>query len=112
MRAVVLAFAGLVALAAISARAAPITMPANPLHIEADMAPPIELVREGCGWGWHRAHTGATAGVIGIGPLRSELVMSLASQRSPRFRVATERLPTCQIKGDEARLCHAAQFDR
>ena len=56
MRAVVSAFVGLAALAAVSARAAPITMPAKPLHIEAGTTPPIELVRQGCGWGWHRAH--------------------------------------------------------
>jgi hypothetical protein len=54
MRAVVWTFLGLAALAAATAEAAPITIPAKPSQIEVGTAPPIELVRQGCGWGWHR----------------------------------------------------------
>jgi hypothetical protein len=55
MRAAGLTFLGLAALAA-AAQAAPIAIPAKPSHIET--APPIELVRQGCGWGWHRVGWG------------------------------------------------------
>ena len=54
MRVAVLTFLGLVALTAASAKATPITIPARPLHAEFGTAPSIELVRQGCGWGWHR----------------------------------------------------------
>ena len=54
MRAVVLTFVGLTAWAAASAEAAPITIPAKQMHIEVGTAPPIELVRDDCGHGWHR----------------------------------------------------------
>lgn len=74
MRAVTVAFVGGVALAAISAQATPIaprppglviyvahqewTLLPNDSASQAsvDTAPPIELVDEGCGWGWHRHH--------------------------------------------------------
>src|SRR5215831_8848402 len=54
MRAVVLTFVSLTALAAVSANGAPITIPAKPMHIEAGTGAPIELVRDDCGHGWHR----------------------------------------------------------
>jgi hypothetical protein len=57
MRAVVLTFVGLAAVAAASAQAAPITVPAKPMHNTVGTAPPIELVRQGCGWGWHRVRS-------------------------------------------------------
>jgi hypothetical protein len=55
MRTMVLTLAGLVALATVSVEAAPIA-PARATPAELGYAPPIELVREGCGWGWHRGH--------------------------------------------------------
>jgi hypothetical protein len=39
---------------AVSVQAAPIVVPAKRIAIELGAAPPIELVRQGCGWGWHR----------------------------------------------------------
>jgi hypothetical protein len=54
MRVVVLAFLGLVALGPMSVQAAPIAVPAKPITVELGGAPSIELVRQGCGWGWHR----------------------------------------------------------
>ena len=53
MRAVTLALAGGLTLAA-SAQAAP--LPPTPAAIELGAAPPFELVRDGCGRGWHRTH--------------------------------------------------------
>lgn len=54
MRIPIAALAGLVALMAVSAQAAPMP-PAKATPTERRTAPPIELVRQGCGWGWHRA---------------------------------------------------------
>jgi hypothetical protein len=53
MRVTVATFAGLVALAAISAQAAPLP-PANSALAKLSTAPPIELVRDGCGYGYYR----------------------------------------------------------
>jgi hypothetical protein len=55
MRKMVPALAGLLALAAVSAQAAPLP-PAKATLVELGTAPPIELVRQGCGWGGHRVH--------------------------------------------------------
>jgi hypothetical protein len=55
MRKMVPALAGLLALAAVSAQASPFP-PAKATLVELDTAPPIELVRQGCGWGGHRVH--------------------------------------------------------
>jgi hypothetical protein len=52
MRAVILAFICGLALAAMSAQAAPVPAKASP--VEPSVAPPVELVAQGCGWGWHR----------------------------------------------------------
>jgi hypothetical protein len=52
MRAVILAFACEVALAATSVQAAPVPTRATPVELGA--APPVELVRDGCGRGSHR----------------------------------------------------------
>jgi len=52
MRAVIVAFVGGVALAGMSAQAAP--LPAKPTAIELGASPSVELVVGGCGWGWHR----------------------------------------------------------
>jgi hypothetical protein len=49
--AVILAFVGGLALAA-STQAAPLAP--TPITLEPCAGPPIELVAEGCGWGWHR----------------------------------------------------------
>jgi len=53
MRTILATFAGLVALAAVSAQAAPVP-PAKTTRAELGASPAIELVRQGCGWGWHR----------------------------------------------------------
>jgi hypothetical protein len=53
MRRMIAALAGLVALAAVSAEAAPLP-PAKANPAEVGAAPPVELVRQGCVWGWHR----------------------------------------------------------
>jgi hypothetical protein len=55
MRTMVPTVAGLLTLAAISAQAAPLP-PAKARPAELGTAPPIELVRQGCGWGGHRVH--------------------------------------------------------
>jgi hypothetical protein len=47
-------FLAMAALAATSAQAAPIAVPAKPVVVELSDAPSIELVRQGCGWGRHR----------------------------------------------------------
>ena len=52
MRAVILAFVSAAALAAVSVQAAP--LPPKPSAIELGAAPSLELVRDGCGRGWHR----------------------------------------------------------
>jgi hypothetical protein len=54
MRVAVATFVGLMALAATSVQAAPIPIKATQVSLGA--APLIELVAQGCGWGWHRAH--------------------------------------------------------
>jgi hypothetical protein len=54
MRALILAIVGGVAFAAVSAQAVPLTP--MPAAIELGAMPPIELVAQGCGWGWHRSH--------------------------------------------------------
>jgi hypothetical protein len=74
MRAVTAVFVSGVALAAVSAQAAPLAPrpPAPAIYVanlkwaplpndpasqaSVDTAPRIELVAEGCGWGWHRHH--------------------------------------------------------
>jgi hypothetical protein len=48
----ILAFAGALALA-VTAQAAPLAP--NPTSIEFGVVPPIELVRDDCGRGWHRS---------------------------------------------------------
>ena len=53
MRALMLAFVLGLALAA-SVQAAPLAL--KPTPIELRPAPPVELVRDGCGRGWHRTH--------------------------------------------------------
>jgi cyanophycinase-like exopeptidase len=55
MRALTIVFVGGVALAATSAQAAPLA-PRPQSQAPIDVAPPIKLVAEGCGWGWHRHH--------------------------------------------------------
>jgi hypothetical protein len=55
MRAAIMTLAGLVALMGVSVQATPLP-PAEFITGEFGAVPPIELVRQGCGWGWHRAH--------------------------------------------------------
>jgi hypothetical protein len=55
IRIIVAAFTGLVALAVVSAEATPLP-PAKASPAELRAAPSIELVRQGCGWSWHRGH--------------------------------------------------------
>jgi hypothetical protein len=54
MRAVILAVICGVGLAATSAQAAPVPNKTAPVDVGA--APAVELVAQGCGWGWHRRH--------------------------------------------------------
>jgi hypothetical protein len=75
MRALKVALVSGVALAAVSAHAFPLapSPPSGPViylanqewaplpndpssQVSVDAAPPIQLVAEGCGWGWHRHH--------------------------------------------------------
>jgi hypothetical protein len=53
MRMIVATLAGLVALAGVSVQAAP-RAPAKVLPVEVGDAPSIELVRDGCGYGYYR----------------------------------------------------------
>jgi hypothetical protein len=53
MRTTIATLAGLMTLAAVSAQAVPLP-PAKAIPAERSAAPPIELARQGCGWGWHR----------------------------------------------------------
>jgi hypothetical protein len=55
MRTIVVTLAGLVALTAVSVHAAPLR-PAKSPAAQLTTAPPIELVRDGCGHGWYRHH--------------------------------------------------------
>jgi hypothetical protein len=55
MRTTIATLAGLTFFAAVSVQAAPLP-PAKAIPTELGNAPPIELVRQGCGWGWHRGH--------------------------------------------------------
>jgi hypothetical protein len=50
MRAVIPAFVGEVALISTAVQAAPLPAKIPPA------TPAIELVAQGCGWGWHRHH--------------------------------------------------------
>jgi hypothetical protein len=54
MRAVIIAFVSGIALAVVSAQAAP--LPSKPSAIELGTAPFIELVDHGCAWGCHHVH--------------------------------------------------------
>src|ERR1700758_279322 len=53
MRTIVSTLTALVALAAVSAKAAPLP-PAKSPAAELGAGPPIELARDGCGHGWYR----------------------------------------------------------
>jgi hypothetical protein len=53
MRTMIAILAGLAALTTVSVQAAPLA-PAKANPAEVGAAPPVELVRQGCGWGWHR----------------------------------------------------------
>jgi hypothetical protein len=75
MRTMVPTVAGLLTLAAVSAQAAPLP-PAKASPTEVRAAPPIELVRQGCGWGWHRRSLAGPLGLLVLGALLSELVTS------------------------------------
>ena len=55
MRVIVATLTSLVALAAVSVQAAPLA-PTKVTGPALGASPSIELVREGCGWGWHRGH--------------------------------------------------------
>jgi hypothetical protein len=78
MRAVILAFVSAAALA-VSAQAA--TPPPKPSAIGLGVAPPVELVRDGCGRGWHRHHwrDGVTA-------FLTEVVLTAAMARGHTIR--------------------------
>jgi len=61
MRVVVPTFAGLVAFVALSAQAAPLGPP-QPSATELGAAAPIELARDGCGYGYYRTNTTTSSG--------------------------------------------------
>jgi hypothetical protein len=67
MRAVLLRLVALAALTAASAEAAPITISVKSKHIEVGTAPPIELVRDDCGHGWHRTGLARPLGLLALG---------------------------------------------
>ena len=54
MRAVIFAIVCGLALATTSLQAAPVPTKATPAELGAASA--VELVAQGCGWGWHRRH--------------------------------------------------------
>jgi hypothetical protein len=56
MRMMIATLAGLATLATMSVQAAPLAPAKATMLVELGAAPPIELVRQGCGWGWHRGH--------------------------------------------------------
>ena len=66
MRTIVPALAGAVALAAVSAHAASLP-PAKSPAVEFSTAPPIELVRDDCGHGWHRTGLARLLGLLALG---------------------------------------------
>jgi hypothetical protein len=66
MRVSVATLVGLMALAATSVQATPI--PVKPTQVSLGPSPLIELVAQGCGWGWHRAHW-RDRGDTGIGDI-------------------------------------------
>ena len=55
MRTTIPILAGLAVFAAVSVQAGP-SSPATMTSAELHSAPAMELIRQGCGWGWHRAH--------------------------------------------------------
>ena len=65
MRAVILAIVCGVALAAMPVQAAPVPTKGTPAELGA--APPVELVRDGCGRGWHRHHWRDQMGLLAMG---------------------------------------------
>jgi hypothetical protein len=71
MRAAIVAFLNGLALAAAAVQAAPLA-PLGATPVELGAAPPIELVRDSCGRGWHRTHW-RPMGRLALGSLRSEL---------------------------------------
>ena len=68
MRGLTLAFAGGLALAA-SVQAAPLAP--NRASIELGAASSVELVRDNCGRGWHRATLARSMGQLAVGRMRS-----------------------------------------
>jgi hypothetical protein len=55
MRITIATLASMMVLAAVSVQAAPLPL-AKATLVELGTAPPIELVRQGSGWGGHRGH--------------------------------------------------------
>jgi hypothetical protein len=55
MRFIIATCAGLMVLSAVSVQAAPLAMAKAGVG-DPGIAPPVELVRNGCGHGWHRHH--------------------------------------------------------
>jgi hypothetical protein len=59
---------------AVSVQAAPLPpVKANPAELSA--APPMELVAQGCGPGWHRTPLARLLGSLALGQMRPELVI-------------------------------------
>ena len=74
MRTILATFAGLVALAAVSAQAAPVP-PAKTTRAELGASPAIKLERQGCGRGSRRGRW-RDLGLLALARLLSELVTS------------------------------------
>lgn len=73
MRTIISTFVGLVDLAAVSAGSRSSSAGQSPAT-ELGVAPPIELVAQGCGPGWHRHPLARLLGSLALGEARPELV--------------------------------------
>jgi hypothetical protein len=81
MRAMIATLAGLLALTTVSVQAAPLA-PVKVSRVEIATAPPIELARQGCGWGWHRGLWRDRWGYLALGPLLPALVTAARCHRA------------------------------
>jgi hypothetical protein len=86
MRATVATFVGLVALAAVSVQAAPISI--KPTEVSLGSAPLIELVAQGCG-GVGAVPVARPVGILALGTLGAELALTAL----PRWRLPRSTQP-------------------
>jgi hypothetical protein len=116
MRTMAPTVAGLLTLAAVSVQAAPLPpAKASPAELR---AAPIELVRQGCGWGGHRVHwrdrwgywQGANASRFGdpaAPPIHYEDRTTARGRSSPRQHQQNDREK--RLHAAEAEQQHAAE---